>query len=127
MDGSLPGACTGQASPALPPIQWSIQPPQLASRRACGTGLFERELAGVFKYDTWHTVELGLRLNTPGRADGAFYVSVDGKKQGIDGVTWRTGGAMQVEYFTLTTFHGGPCKATKTSSASFRNVGIRAW
>lgn len=101
------------------------QPAVLMKKAACGTAVFASEFRAAFKTGVWHKVEIGLKLNTPGKADGEMWMSIDGKRAALSGVTWRKAAGLGVEKFDITTFHGGPCKASKTSSARFRNVSVR--
>jgi hypothetical protein len=88
-----------------------------------GVSLWEREFASVFRYDTWHRIELGMVLNTPGQRDGSMYMAIDGVRQTMTGITWRKA-AQPVSLFKLGIFHGGPCRATKNSALSVRNLSV---
>jgi hypothetical protein len=102
------------------------QPSLLSRPGNYGQGVWKRDFAGVFKPGTWHRVELGVKLNTPGRSDGLLLMRIDGISRSLSGVYWRQG-SEPITRFAFGVFHGGPCSAQANSSLQFRNVQVRRW
>lgn len=102
------------------------QPRELASPSSCGQGVFKKDFARMFTTGKWFHVELGIKLNAPGAADGQLMLSVDGKSRTLGGVVWRTSN-LPITSFRFNVFHGGPCKATKNSAMQLANVKAHAW
>ena len=102
------------------------QPAALGRVSQYGQGVFEQDFRGALAAGRWHRVELGVRLNGAGRADGALLLSVDGKTRVLEGVMWRLGD-QDIRAFHLNVFHGGGCTATRTSSLVLKNIEAREW
>ena len=103
------------------------QPSQLSDPPRCGQSVWKEEFAGVFKPGQWHTVRLGVKLNTPGSANGKLLFGVDGTVKTLSGVVWRTQSGVDIDSFGLGIFHGGPCSATENSSLQIRNIKVHQW
>lgn len=104
------------------------QPPGLDRRARYGLLLFEREHRRAFEADTWHTVRLGLRLNTfdgdrPNN-DGTLMLDIDGHQETQNHVIWRLRPEFAIEHFGFGIFHGGPCRATRTSRSAYKDLKI---
>lgn len=104
----------------------SRQPAPLNTTRNYGQGVFESDFKRAFTTGKWHHVELGVRLNTPGKTDGAMMLSIDGKTRTLDGILWRPSN-QDVRSFRLNAFHGGGCLATRLSKFSMRNITLHHW
>lgn len=108
-----------------------MQPDPLAEKKRTGAGLFKEGFEGAFRGEGWHTVTLGLKLNAvrggKPAADGVLLFGVDGSERRLDNVVWRVDDALDVERFVLGVFHGGPCKATRTSFSNYRNIRVYDW
>lgn len=103
------------------------QPRILAGKNGqWGLLIWEKEFAGVFTAGKATRVEMGIRLNKQGGRDGSMMLKIGDRVQNLDGITWRNGN-QPVSFFGLGIFHGGPCKATKTSSLVIRNLTFRSW
>ena len=77
-----------------------------------GTG--NQAKSPVFKKDRWHRVVLQVRVNDPGKANGAARVFVDGKPVvTTDQVQFRDdpGDKALIHHFMFSTFHGGNTKS----------------
>lgn len=103
------------------------QPGPLQRRLNCGNGVFEDDFQGVFTEGRWHTIRMGVKLNTPGQANGKLMLSVDGRERVLDNVIMRSSAGMNIQGFQFGMFHGGGCKATKTSQLSVRNLKFGTW
>ena len=83
--------------------------------------------APVFKKAVWHKVEIKVKVNTPGEADGTFSVSVDGKQVNNESaVNFRAAKDKSTLISTMlfSTFHGGetPENAPKDKAGKFTTV-----
>jgi hypothetical protein len=70
--------------------------------------------APVFKKGVWHKVVMRVKVNTPGKADGTFSVSVDGKEVNKESsVEFRgsDGKDTLISTMLFSTFHGGESSA----------------
>lgn len=85
------GAGTPFSYVYVPQGSHAQQPPQLGRVSRYGQAVFQQDFQGALRTGTWHRVELGVRLNTVGRADGALLLGVDGKTRVLEGVVWRLG------------------------------------
>lgn len=105
----------------------SRQPPgPLQKSWQFGQLIWEREFARVFTAGKYSRVEMGIRLNTPGKSDGVMMLRVDGRQHTMNGIVWRTGN-QPVTFFGLGIFHGGPCKATKRSNITITDMSFKPW
>ncbi|PSC68092.1 Alkaline alginate lyas 1-4 polyglucuronic acid lysase polysaccharide lyase family 14 vAL-1 [Micractinium conductrix] len=103
------------------------QPPELQDSERCGQRLFEGAFRGTtLQTERWYDVQLGLRLNTPGQADGAILLSVEGQTEKLEGIMWRHGDET-IDKFRMQPFHGGPCNASRNSHMQIRNVRAKPW
>lgn len=103
------------------------QPSQLSSPGEYGQSVWKSDFSGILKTDTWHRVELGVKLNTPGKSDGRMFMRIDGVERTLNNVYWRTSGGMDITAFGIGIFHGGPCKAEKDSTLYIRNMQLFKW
>lgn len=110
----------------VPLNSYDRQPPALRRVRSYGQGVFEDDFRGALKTGVWHHVELGVRLNSVGRSDGALLLSVDGKTRVLEGVMWRYQD-LDIQGFHINVFHGGGCLATRNSSLTLKNIETREW
>lgn len=110
----------------IPQGSASRQPSQLADPGEHGQNVFKSEFARTFRYDTWHTVHVGVRLNAVGRSDGKLLFGVDNKIRVLDGVMWRLS-EQYILRFGFGIFHGGPCDAERQSASNYRNVRVYEW
>jgi hypothetical protein len=83
--------------------------------------------AAVFKKAVWHHVEIRVKVNTPGKADGTFSVSVDGKEVNKESaVNFRASKDKSTLISTMlfSTFHGGesPAHAPKDKAGEYTTV-----
>lgn len=90
-------------------------------------GVGDRSSAAVFKKGVWHKVLIRVKLNTPGKADGAFSVVIDGKevnKQSAVEFRGRDGKNTLISNMLFSTFHGGnsPQCAPKDKKGNFVTV-----
>lgn len=102
------------------------QPPGLRNPGNYGQNVFRRDFAGVFRVGQWYIVEIGVKLNTVGRNDGALMLSIAGRRRQLNGVVWRLTN-LPIQFFSFNIFHGGPCKATQNSTMNIRNVNVFRW
>lgn len=76
----------------------------------CGDIRYSRKLLGGFKLlpGTWYCLELMVKLNTPGKRDGAILVWVDGRPAiRVDHIRFRDVDALKIRRFTIETYFGG--------------------
>ncbi len=110
-----------------------MQPPELRQRRRAGQEVWKREFAGAFnKVGVWHTVELGVKLNSVTRngvprADGKMMLRVDKLSRMLHDVVWRLYDDISIEHLVMNVFHGGPCRATRNSKLEVRKVTVHTW
>lgn len=55
----------------------------------------------------WNTVEMHLKLNTPGQADGSASITVNGKTKSCDGMVWRSDDQPKINALNFVAFFGG--------------------
>jgi len=104
------------------------QPSGLRDPYGCGQKLFRDEFRDrAFKTEDWYDVELGLKLNTPGQADGELSLSVGGHKESLGGILWRYQEDQLLDNFLVSPFHGGPCTASRESHIHITNLQVQAW
>lgn len=89
--------------------------------------MWKADFARVFKPGEWHTIRLGVKLNTPGKSDGKLLFGVDGVVKTLPGVLWRTSSDIDIKNFGLGIFHGGPCDAKQSSSLQISNIKMHRW
>lgn len=116
----------GYAYVYLPLGTFGGQPGPLKTKKNCGMDVWKQEFRGVFQPGKWHTVELGVKLNTPGRYDGTIMMAIDGRRYSLNGVMWRKGNET-IDSFGVGVFHGGPCSATRNSSLQIQNITVQPW
>lgn len=108
-----------------------LQPPELAHFVIKGHDILKDKYRHAFARPNWHRVELGLKLNSFSRgrpnSDGELVLGVGGEKHHLKGVVWRLYEEIGIDAFTLGLFHGGPCKATRTSHSNVRNIVVYPW
>lgn len=115
----------------VPSGTYGMQPAPLDERMPKGQAVFADDYRRALVGRGWHRVSLGVRLNSVGRdgprADGELFFSVDGVERTLRNVVWRTSKELKIEEFTLGVFHGGGCRARRTSHSSYRNIQIHEW
>lgn len=89
-----------------------------------------RSELGVLTVGRWHRIDFETTLNTPGEADGAARLYVDGKLVcADDGIMFRGEGGDDtlIQQFLFSTFHGGndPSWAPRTESGDYATVHAR--
>jgi hypothetical protein len=112
----------------VPSTTYAQQPPPLdrAGRYKCGLGMFGDVTKGALAAGAWHRVEIGTRLNTPGRRDGALFLGVDGRYRSLEGVVWRTAADQVINDVFFGFFFGGGCTG-RAGAVSYRNPAVHAW
>lgn len=94
-----------------------------------GFNVFKGEFNGVFADNQWHTIKLGVKLNSfknnVPQANGALTFAIDGKQRSISsGIIWRKFPKLVAGRFEAKVFPGGgskeeeqqrKCTATRTS------------
>ena len=118
---------TAYAYVYIPQGTASRQPGPLSNPGQYGESVWKTEFAGQLKTGEWLRVELGVKLNTPGRNDGKMFMRVGDVDKTLDNVYWRTSGTMDITKFGFGIFHGGPCKAERNSTLQIRNVELFEW
>lgn len=103
------------------------QPGPLSNPGKYGQSVWKNAFAGKLKTGDWLRVELGVKLNTPGKSDGAMFMRIEDEQQTQGNVYWRTSGTMDITKFGFGIFHGGPCKAERDSTLYIRNVELFEW
>lgn len=107
------------------------QPRPLDESRRKGVEVFKEPFKRALVGSNWHRVQLGVKLNTftknKPNADGELLLSIDDKQRVLKNVVWRLRDDLAVEQFVLSFFHGGPCRATRTSQAAVRYVNVYSW
>lgn len=116
----------------VPSGTYDDQPSPLDERVDSGQSLFKDDFKRALAGAGWHTVTLGLKLNSVGRrgrpnADGQLLFGIDGVERTMSDVVWRVDDDLQVEQFVLSVFHGGGCRARRTSHSNYRNVRVYRW
>ncbi|MFO1396477.1 MAG: hypothetical protein U1F48_05375 [Burkholderiales bacterium] len=80
-------------------------------RYAADTGAGYGAINGMnvsFKAGLWYVIEQYVRLNTPGRADGAGKVWINGRLVwASDSVRWRDHAATRIDQLHVNVYHGG--------------------
>ena len=107
------------------------QPRPLDEHRPKGTDVFKEVFKRALVGTNWHRIKLGVKLNSFSKnrpnADGELLLSIDDKQRILRNVIWRTRDDIAVEQFVLSFFHGGPCRATRTSESAVRDVRVYSW
>lgn len=82
----------------------------------------------AFTPGKWHCVEMGYRMNTPGRKDGALLAWFDGEPAYVNNTfQYRTTRSLNVDKLWFNTFFGGNSRdwaSPRDQSAVFDNVAI---
>lgn len=75
---------------------------------AAGVHIFapDRNPSLFFKSKQWNTVEMYMKLNTPGKYDGIMELAINGDRRRLDQVRYRYTGE-RIESFNLAPFFGG--------------------
>jgi hypothetical protein len=94
----------------------------------CGQDLFreDKDFMGKMSTGVWYTMQLGVKLNTPGQYNGELYFAFQDKVKKLGGVMWRKKNET-IKQLHFNVFHGGPCLAEQNSSMQIRNVSVRPW
>ena len=79
---------------------------------AAGVHIFSRNRKAdlAFKSNQWNSVEMYMKLNTPGKSDGIMELAVNGERRRLDQVRYRYTGE-RIEEFKLAPFFGGGDKS----------------
>lgn len=109
-----------------------LQPGPLSVKKKHGAEVFKEAFEDAFRGGDWHTITLGVKLNTMNKgskpnADGVLLIGIGKTQRQLDNVVWRVHDAIDVDRFVLGVFHGGPCRATRTSFSNYRNVRVYDW
>ncbi|XP_071115198.1 uncharacterized protein [Haliotis cracherodii] len=76
-----------------------------------------------FDYNTWYTLLMTVRLNTPGQADGYIRLSANGlgKLFDVTGVTMRNAADVQIDGIIFSSFFGGnsACSASPVDQNAY--------
>lgn len=116
----------------VPSGTYDQQPSPLDERVRKGQSVFKEDFSRALVGTGWHTVAIGLKLNTVTRtgkakADGELFFAIDGKERTLQGVVWRVYDTIKIENFVLGVFHGGGCRAQRTSHSNYRNIRVHSW
>ncbi len=107
------------------------QPSPLDEHNQKGTSVFKNAYKRSLVGTNWHRIQLGVKLNSftknKPNADGELLLSIDDKQRILRNVMWRLRDDISVEQFALGVFHGGPCRATRTSATAVRDVRVYSW
>lgn len=91
-----------------------------------GFSLWYKKQPGLYATrGAWNSVSVFVRLNTPGRADGALELTVNGETRRVDDVVWRTDAAVKIVDAYFVSFFGGSSDRfdpPRDTYALFRNV-----
>lgn len=71
-----------------------------------GTRIFTTTNDLILKKGNWNTVEMFVRLNTPGSKNGVLELTINGKKRALNTVRYRHT-PIKIEAFWLQPFFGG--------------------
>ena len=113
-----------------------LQPSPLnrAPKSKMGNDVFKGLFNGVLARDlgkAWHTVELGIKLNTfkgnKPNADGVLYLSINGEGKTLNGIVWRLKPNLAIDRFEFRVFHGGGCDAERKSTMTLRELRVAKW
>ena len=74
-----------------------------AGQRLWDKGGFSKSM----RVGTWHTIQVGMTLNTPGKQDGTALLSLDGEKKEYKKMFWRTTGDQLIDKIAMSVWHGG--------------------
>jgi hypothetical protein len=87
--------------------------------------------AGTLKVGRWHTIEIGIKLNTfsnkKPNPDGVAYLAIDGKSGVISNIRWTKIMDLKITKFSFSSFFGGPDPAVTSCFAYFKNFELRNW
>jgi len=85
----------------------------------------------VLTKGVWHTLEVGIQLNTftngKPNQDGIGYIAIDGKSREVTKIIWTASPTTKIMGVNLGSFFGGSAISSKTQSAYFKNFGVYAW
>jgi hypothetical protein len=121
----------GAISYVYPPKDLDQVDPKLAKTEH-GYGYFQELFpAGTLKVGRWHTIEIGIKLNTfsnnKPNADGVGYLAIDGKSGVISNIRWSKFIDLKITKFSFSSFFGGPAPAATNCYAYFKNYELRNW
>lgn len=88
----------------------------------CGDHLFPQTFR--VQRGAWNSVQLRVRLNTPGRADGVAGLGVNGQYREFDSMVWRSSADSLITEVMLVTFFGGSWSTPIDTSIDFANFSI---
>lgn len=75
-----------------------------------GIHFWENESADLVLKPGWNTMELAVKLNTPGVADGRVRVRVNGREKTLDDVSFREREDTKIQSIAIECFFGGSSK-----------------
>jgi chitosanase len=101
-------------------------------KKVTGAGFWEKDFKNALSPNSWHTVEVGVKMNTftgnTPNPDGIGYICIDGKSRELKNVRWA--GSPKYAYISelsLNTFFGGPKPSPKTQTAYYADFEMHAW
>ena len=87
--------------------------------------------SGTLKIGKWHTVEIGIKLNSfkgsKPNANGESYLAIDGVTGHLNNIRWRKFQDIKITKFSFSSFFGGPAPALTDCYAYFKNYELREW
>lgn len=94
-----------------------------------GHSMFKRELGKlVSDGKTWNKVSLSAKLNSVGKLDGSFSVSINGISRSFEGMRWRAAADQLIRTVEVHSFRGGSSKewsCPDATHARFRNFTVK--
>lgn len=108
-----------------------LQPFPLSEKNKFGTQWLRGENLRMDR-GAWVYAEIGVKLNTFGRdnkpkSNGKLSMQIDKQTYELRNVIVRIDPDHILSRFAITVFHGGGCKATKTSTLEIRSVTLFEW
>lgn len=94
-----------------------------------GIHLWETDSDHLNLKSGWNTVELAIKLNSPGVSNGKVRVRVNGKEKSLDDVSFRDKEETKIQSITVVSFFGGSSKYHMTpgyrQAVKMRNFQLR--
>lgn len=85
---------------------------QRISSAFVGVHIFETKGKAMLRVRPgWNTIEMYMKLNTPGKHDGIIELAVNGESRRFEGIRYRYSPNMRIERFHLSPFFGGGDKS----------------
>jgi len=142
---ALPGGGPGSFAAQRPEVQavskvkgeagidmWHAKTNTKNMRRREGEGEGGAPYAAGLKLHAgqWNSVEISLRLNSPGQSDGWVAVTVNGDTKSAEGMLWRTAPEVKLCAVNFVAFFGGGTKEWASpveTWCAFKDVEFAAW